>query len=264
MIHVDTRVTRSVLLAALASALVGAPIASGGPERGAATLALQAGLGVSGLLIACPPDAPAEAGLCAQRSGGGHVPGLGFVMVDYRFFGNGNPSPSCGGARALHSTGQLTVPGKGTIRFDLERSEQCVADILQANQPFTITGGTDAFAGASGTGAVKHDLHEGPPASGTDIWSGTLTVPGLEFDLTPPILSGLVDKTVRAPRRAKRMRVKYRVTALDLIDGSVRATCKPGSGSRFKVGRTVVKCSATDTSANTVTGSFRVVVRRHR
>ena len=109
------------------------------------------------------------------------------------------------------------------------------------------------------------DFHEeGGRGVGTDTWSGSLDVPGHEFDVTPPTLSGLVNKTVRARKGAKRVRVKYRVTAQDLIDGSVPFWCEPSSGSRFRVGRTVVKCSATDTSANKATGSFRVVVKRRR
>ena len=256
--------THRVLLLALAVALVAAPVASSGAQRGAGTLALQAELSVSGLPVGCPPEAPPEADFCAERSGSGRVPGLGVVMESYRVFFDENPPPSCGGVRILHSTGQLAVPGKGAVQFDLERNEQCVTDVLQATQRFTITGGTGAYAGAAGTGTVKHDLHEGNPASGTDTWIGALAVPGLEFDLTPPTLSGLVNKVVRAPKGAKRVRVRYRVTARDVIDGSMPARCQPASGSRFKIGRTVVKCSATDTSANTVTDSFRVVVKRRR
>ena len=109
----------------------------------------------------------------------------------------------------------------------LDACEQCVSDRLKANRLFTITGGTGAFAGAAGTGTVKHDLYEGLPASGTDTWSGSVAVPGLEFDLTSPVLSGLVNKTVRAPKGAKRVRVRYRVTARDLLDGSIRPGANP-------------------------------------
>jgi hypothetical protein len=129
-----------------------------------------------------------------------------------------------------------------------------------------VTGGSGLYAGASGTFSLEHQLRfNASGASGKDIWAGTLSVPGFEFDLTPPTLSGAVDKTVRAPRHAKRVSVKYRVTAGDNVDAAVRASCKPSSGSRFKVGRsTTVTCSATDTSANTATSTFRVTVKRGR
>jgi hypothetical protein len=62
----------------------------------------------------------------------------------------------------------------------------------------------------------------------------------------------------------KRVRVSYSVAATDEVDGQhVKTECKPASGSFFKVGRaTVVNCSASDTSANTATATFRVTVTR--
>ena len=84
---------------------------------------------------------------------------------------------------------------------------------------------------------------------------------GLEFDVTPPTLSGAVDKTVRARKGSKRVPVTYAVTGSDAVDGSVPVSCLPRSGSRFKIGRTLVKCSATDTSANAKAGGFRVTVK---
>jgi hypothetical protein len=99
---------------------------------------------------------------------------------------------------------------------------------------------------------------------GTERWIGTLVVPGLEFDVMPPTLSGTTSKTVRAPKGAKRVRVTYTVTASDAVDGQVPVTCVPRSGSRFPIGRTVVRCLATDSSANTVTARFIVTVRPRR
>lgn len=255
---------RRALLATVVIALAAVPIASGRGEHGTGSLALGTAVNVSGGITDCPVGAPPEADFCPHRTGGGPVPGLGFVSETYLYFVDTTPS-GCSGVRILHSNGELTVTGKGVIRFDLGRIEQCVPDLLKTNQPFTITGGSGAYSGASGAGTVIHDLRENNNAVfGTDTWGGSLSVPGHTFDLTPPTLSGLVNKMVRARRGGKRMRVKYRVTARDPQDGSVPVRCKPGSGSRFKVGRTVVKCSATDTSANTVTGSFRVVVKRGR
>ena len=37
-------------------------------------------------------------------------------------------------------------------------------------------------------------------------------------------------------------------------------SCKPASGALFKIGRTVVHCSATDDAANATTATFTVVV----
>jgi len=47
------------------------------------------------------------------------------------------------------------------------------------------------------------------------------------------------------------------VTAEDAVDGAVVVACMPKSGSQFKIGRTTVKCAASDTSGNTETTTFR-------
>jgi hypothetical protein len=133
---------------------------------------------------------------------------------------------------------------------------------FRAEEEFTITDGSGKFAGASGGGKLSH-LSYGPPSlRSKDTWTGTLVVPGLNFDLTPPTISGAADKVVRAPREANRVRVSFKVTGLDDVDGTVPVSCQPRPGSRFRLGRTRVNCSAPDTSGNTQTASFAVVVKR--
>ena len=85
---------------------------------------------------------------------------------------------------------------------------------------------------------------------------------GPEFDLTAPTFRGAVPKTVRAAKGAKTARVTFKVTAVDAVDGAVPTACQPKSGSRFKVGKTTVRCSAMDSSANTAKTSFTVTVKR--
>jgi hypothetical protein len=87
-------------------------------------------------------------------------------------------------------------------------------------------------------------------------------VPGYAFDLTPPTISGAKNRTVRVPHRAKSARVKYTVTAVDDVDSNVPVTCRPRSGSPFRLGHTRVACSATDTSANTRKATFTITVKR--
>jgi HYR domain-containing protein len=126
-------------------------------------------------------------------------------------------------------------------------------------QAFTITGGTGAYQGATGSGTVERSLSGG---FGVERWTATLTVPGLEFDTAPPAIIGAVSKTVRAPTSAKRARVTYKVTARDAVDGAVASVCGPRSGSFFKVGRTVVTCFASDSSGNNRAPRFVITVRR--
>ena len=89
-----------------------------------------------------------------------------------------------------------------------------------------IVRGTQKFAGASG----KPEGHEPCrpsflrrgrlPGAATDTWTGTLVIPGMEFDLTPPVLKGAAPKSVTAPRNAKFVRVRYSVKAQDAVDRS--------------------------------------------
>jgi len=174
----------------------------------------------------------------------------------------------CGPAslRFLPSTARFTVSGKGAI--DVQVNGACMpfnppAPVV-GDETFTVTGGSGEFAEASGAGRIKH-FSNGPGEPGLDTWSGTIVVPGFEFDLTPPTITGAADKRVRAPRNTKRIRVRYHLSARDDVDGAVPVACQPKSGSFFSVGRrTVVKCSATDPSANTANVSFKVTVRATR
>jgi HYR domain len=182
------------------------------------------------------------------------------------------PAPAAcpsGGYQISAYPAQLDVRGRGTISLSVAASSQCApapTDILNVSQAFQIVGGTGVFAGASGSGVVSRtDTGYTDHGVGTDHWDGTITAPAWDaIDLTPPTIRGAANKLVRAPRNARRVRVRYRVTATDVTDGTVSVRCKPASGSRFKVGRsTRVRCAAGDLSANIAHAASRVTVR-HR
>jgi HYR domain len=224
---------------------------------------------VSDLTGTCPPGSP-ETLECPARTGGGPAPGLGAVTEAYSYFvHNGPPLCSEGNERVLDYPVRWVVANKGEIEFAVAAAPQCIVAspaVESVTQSFTVTGGTGIYAGASGSGTADRAL--GASSDGTfrgfETWTGTLSVPGLDFDVTAPILTGATNKTVKARKGARRVRVTYNVTARDAVDGDVAAACLPSSGSRFKVGRTLVTCSASDTSANTGTANFRVTVRPAR
>ncbi|MGE5273264.1 MAG: HYR domain-containing protein [Verrucomicrobiota bacterium] len=247
------------VVAAAGAAVVVLVTASLSATSTTGTLDLRATLGTSSPASVCPPEAPAGAD-CHPRTGTGSVSGLGVVVAKYTWlFGTGDCSSPL--VMPLATTGQFVVANKGRIDFVLAAGARCVEQEPVRNEPqtFTITGGTGAYQGASGNGTVERSLGGG---HGVERWSGTLVVPGLEFDIRPPEIVGAVSKTVRAPAGAKRARVTYRVTARDAVDGAVGTTCKPRSGSFFKIGRTTVACTATDTSGNLRGARFVITVRR--
>jgi len=247
--------------AAVGAAVVALGIAPASAPLAAGTLELRATFGVSSDGIACPPDASPNASDCRTRSGSARVPGLGTATLDYVWsYATGAPVCPDSLTKPLATSGRIVVAGKGELHFTLAPGAQCVDLEPVRNEPqnFTITGGTGAYQSASGSGSAERSLSGGV---GTETWTGTLAAPGVEFDRTPPTLSGAKAKTVRAPKGAKRVRVTYRVTASDDVDDVVPASCEPRSGSRFPIGRTLVRCTATDSSANTGTASFRVTVK---
>jgi len=261
------RITRFVLAAGVVAALAAVPVASG--ERGLHEVALHNVLSVRSDAVACPQGTPPEADECFARSGGGVVPGVGMIAQSYTFVVDTN-SPSCPtGDVLLPAAGRLTVAGKGEIAVALAGPPDCYVpseSVRQAKQPFTVTGGTGRFVGASGSGVVEHDTQPtgSGGSSGSDTWVGTLAVPGIAFDLTPPVLTGAIAKSVRAPRGKTRVRVAYRVNSLDDVDGAVGVTCIPRSRSWFRIGHKTVKCSTTDTSGNAARAKFIVTVKRRR
>jgi len=250
---------------AVAAAVVEASRGAAGATAG--TLELRAELRLVSQLGACPPGVAATA--CGARTGEGVVPGLGRISEAYTFVADiGSPPCAAGFGRALAYPAVLTVAGKGDISVALAAGDECVGQeaVRTQAQAFTITAGTDIYVGASGSGIVERVLGGETAAGrvGRETWTGTLVVPGLEFDVTPPTLRGASAKTVRAPRGARRARVAYSVTARDDVDGVVAVSCRPRSRSWFRLGRTRVTCSATDSSANTRTARFTVSVRPRR
>jgi hypothetical protein len=221
-------------------------------------------------------DAPCPAGysattMCHLRGAGPvAVPGFGFVSQSYVFAAETATQPSCpvSQQKALSYPATLTVERKGELFLSVAGSDECLStdttEVLDVTQTFTVTGGSGVFAGASGSGALtRTDTGFGAHGFGVDHWDGTLVAPNYVPDVTSPTIKGAHNRLLHAPRGVKRLRVRYKVTALDSVDGALRPTCRPRSGSRFRVGRrTRVRCFVSDRSANVTRANFTVVVRR--
>jgi hypothetical protein len=78
-------------------------------------------------------------------------------------------------------------------------------------------------------------------------------------DRTAPALELPEDITERADDDDGAV-VRYSVRAVDAVDGAVKISCRPPSGSRFRVGTTTVTCTAQDRSGNRASGDFEVRV----
>jgi hypothetical protein len=259
----------SWLIAILAAACFAlfVPLASGSTAK---TVPLALAISWGGADSGCPAGYSLTTE-CHPRSGGPvAIPGFGYVSESYVFAAETATQPSCpaGYYKALSYPATITVKRRGELFLSIAGSDKCLdtatTEILDVTQTFTVTGGSGVFAGASGSGTLtRTNTGFGEHGYGIDHWNGTLEAPSFEPDVAPPTITGAFNKVVRASRKARTVRVRYSVAATDDVDRNVAVTCKPRPGSRFKVpSRTRVRCSATDTSANTATATFVVVVRR--
>lgn len=213
-------------------------------------------------LVGCPQGAP-DGAICWTVDDLGAVRGLGTVD-DAGVLVVQAPHTSC---EIWQSTTTLTVAGKGTVQLSVRNPPGvCLDDgsgsgLHEAALAYTVTGGTGAYADASGSGTlVVAGLGIG--LHGGETLTGTLDAPATTFDLTPPVIRRPSTEVVRASKGASRARVQYAISAQDAVDGPVHATCRPASGHSFRLGRTQVRCTATDSSANAATAAFTVIVKR--
>jgi HYR domain len=265
----NRRKAHSLAIVPVVTVLMGVLTASGGAATttATATLPLSAVFAFESRGTACPPAIPDE---CIARSGTGVVAGLGNVSYSYLYVIDLEPV-GCPllTVRAAATPVRLSIAGKGDIDAALAEIPTCLAPTGGQSptdpRAFTVTGGTGVFAGASGSGTVQHSSCTPTQTGcrGRDTWTGTVVVPAVQtFDLVAPTITGATAKTVRAPRRARSVRVRFTVTARDDVDGSLPVACAPRSGSRFMLGRTTVSCSAADKSGNAAIARFTVRVRR--
>ena len=255
----------AIRLLTLAVALAAVANAAGAPAR--STGALELNNVISSYYkfdrAYCPAGVSAPAD-CVRFTGEGTIRGLGVVTTTYTKILPG-VDPAC--VVVQNNSAVITVAGKGTLEVS-RPGTICTgpAPLTTGPYTFTVTGGTGAYTGASGTLTFRTSVGSLDGAcqcgSSQDSWAGTITVPGMEFDLAAPTIAGAVSKTVKAPKKAKSMRVRYTAKATDAVDGAVATKCTPRSGSTFKVGRTKVTCSATDSSGNMAKAQFTITVKR--
>src|SRR5262249_49183441 len=147
---------------------------------------------------------------CYPVEAQGQVPGLGDTTLTFTQWVN-LPNGMSEPCRLLSTPDAMfTVAGKGEITL-LARNHSCqsFSQSIAGTMDFTVIGGSGAYAGATGTGTVRIVLSG---QSGTSTWTGTLNVPGLEFDTTAPTISGASNQVVKVKKTARRARVSYSVT----------------------------------------------------
>ena len=208
----------TLCVAAIAAGLV-AGAASGSAEHASGTLEVNNAMISSYYKFDrayCPAGISALAD-CVRFTGEGMIRGLGAVTTTYTKVLPG-VDPSC--VVVQNNSAVITVSGKGTI--ELSRTGTiCTppAPLTIGPYTFTVTRGTGAYEGATGTLSFRQSAGalDGACRCGTaqDTWGGMIAAPGMEFDLTAPTIAGAISKVVKAPKKAKSMRVRYAVKATE-------------------------------------------------
>ena len=151
--------------------------------------------------------------------------------------------------------------------------------------PGNLTVEATSFSGAAVTYAVSGKNRQGQPVpvscnppSGSTFPLGPTTVtctatangqPASEqftvtvADRTPPKIQGARTRIARTARR-RPMVVRFHLSAIDIVDGTVGTTCRPFSGARFPYGETTVTCTSADRRGNVSSATFKVIVTRTR
>jgi hypothetical protein len=203
-------------------------------ESSAGSLDLHDVLSVDSPSVVCPASVRADAD-CRAGTGKGTIHGLGNVTATYRWYfttsgGNCLPglvqpfatrlgSSSPGRARPVSRSRPETVASTWNPSVTKRRRSLSPADPARMR--------------AQREGRLEPSLSGG---RGTDTVTGSLAVPGLEFDLAPPTFTGANTKTVRAAKGAKRARVTYTVAARDGVDGLLATTWVPRAETGFRSG----------------------------
>jgi hypothetical protein len=215
-----------LLIATICAAALALPVGALARDGASGSFQLDATFGAAYTFVGlagCPPGTPSTTVECIRFLGTASIPGLGRVTESYTKSFDGTICPD---QVASFKTAVFEVAGKGTIEVSMQSWPACadpaattptgVTSLLEG----TIDHGTGRFAGASGN--LKLTNHVNPPSSplsgsASDIWTGTLVVPGMEFDLTPPVLTGATSKLVKVRK-----------------EGEVRASalCRQGTGRR--------------------------------
>ena len=145
-------------------------------------------------------------------------------------------------------------PGSGRLFMLGETRVTCVArqaNGLTIRRSFTVT--------VVPVMRSPHGHHGGHGRPSGPAAVPPTTAPGGKADAAPPKLSlpGTLHAQASSPLGAI---ATYAARAVDARDGTVDVECVPRSGTRFDIGRTDVRCIATDRAGNTARGEFAVVV----
>ena len=202
--------------------------------------------------------APEQTSIPAPAVDGGTVFSLSGGALTAQAAGDGSPQWSFAGDGRLDTAPLVLSTSRG--RFVVEGSASGMLYALSAVDG-SVVWQTDV--GSPIPAPDEHNVSQ--PLTGLGAGEGLLVVPAGSSlsayaapDATPPTITvpGTVTAKATSSSGAK---VTYTVSVSD-PDDAATVGCSPPSGSVFAIGVTTVACTARDTSGNTASASFLVVV----
>jgi hypothetical protein len=175
------------------------------------------------------------------------------IEVDVPAPANTAPTVTVNAAPAAEIEGNTL--GGASVTWDVTAS-----DAEDGPLAVSCVEGSAAVASGDTFGLGEHTVTCSATDEGglSDSESFTFTV----VDTTPPVVTVPANQSVTATGNSQAVVTwdSSDVSAYDIVDGSVTATCDYDSGSAFPVGTTTVTCTATDSEGNEGQSSFDITV----
>jgi len=175
----------------------------------------------------------------------------------------GSSTPGCEDTNSCFIPNPVTIAMGGTVTWEnTDTAAHTITSGTAADGPDGVFDSSLIMAGgasfshtfdAAGTYPYHCMVH--PWMTGSVVVGGTST----PADTVPPQVLVPDDITIQTEDQ-NGASATFNPQAIDNIDELITPTCSPASGSVFAIGTTEVVCTATDSSGNTASNSFNVII----
>ena len=179
----------------------------------------------------------------------------------------GSSTPGCEDTNSCFDPNPVTIAMGGTVTWEnVDNAAHTVTSGSPADGPDGVFDSSLIMAPMSGV--VKTFSHTFDDAGTYDYFcmvhpwmTGSVIVGGTSTpaDTVPPQVLVPDDITLQTEDQ-NGASATFNPQAIDNIDELITPTCSPASGSVFAIGTTEVVCTATDSSGNTASNSFNVII----
>ena len=177
----------------------------------------------------------------------------------------GSSTPGCEDTNQCFIPNPVTIAMGGTVTWEnVDNAAHTVTSGSPADGPDGVFDSSLIMAGGAtfshtfdDAGTYDYFCMVHPWMEGTIIVEdGTTSTPA---DTVPPTVLVPDDITLQTEDQ-NGASATFNPQAIDNIDELITPTCSPASGSVFAIGTTKVVCTATDSSGNTASNSFNVII----